>query len=242
MFTTQSKRSKLFHNIVMVSRRVILHSSFVECNHFYSTTILCVTRNLTASVWTSDTERSAHSPAPVPPSEMLLSVEPVMLTKAPRDPTQEEPQPSTSTSHFCIGSPATPGPMATTARPASGRFSLLTHGCGGWFVVLRGRTFFASGNSQCITFLCIPFYTSILWSSITASLSSFGYISFWRRLRWLSGNCMVMIIRPRPKSDFFQPERVWHTCWLSPPKSLPWLWLTEPFSSSLPNFKDSSVF
>lgn len=141
MFTTQSKRSKLFHNIVMVSRPVILHSSFVECNHFYSTTILCVTRNLTASVWTSDTERSAHSPAPVPPSEMLLSVEPVMLTKAPRDPTQEEPQPSTSTSHFCIGSPATPGPMATTARPASGRFSLLTHGCGGWFVVLRGKTF-----------------------------------------------------------------------------------------------------
>lgn len=142
MFTTQSKRSKLFHNIVMVSRRVILHSSFVECNRFYSTTILCITRNLTASVWTSDTERSAHSPAPVPPSEMLLSVEPVMLTKAPRDPTQEEPQPSTSTSHFCIGSPATPGPMAATARPASGRFSLLTHGCGGWFVVLRKRTFF----------------------------------------------------------------------------------------------------
>lgn len=130
MFTTRSKRSKLFHNIVMVSRRVILHSSFVECNHFYSTTILCVTRNLTASIWTSDTERSAHSPAPVPLSEMLLSVEPVMLTKAPRDPTQEEPQPSTSTSHFCIGSPATPGPMATTARPASGRFSLLTLGCG----------------------------------------------------------------------------------------------------------------
>ncbi|KAF1388790.1 hypothetical protein PFLUV_G00066310 [Perca fluviatilis] len=65
-----------------------------------------------------DTERAAHSPAPVPPSEMSLSVEPVMLTKAPRDPTREEPQPSTS--HFCIGSPSTSGPVATTACPASG--------------------------------------------------------------------------------------------------------------------------
>uniref|UniRef100_A0A8C9YAE1 E3 ubiquitin-protein ligase CHFR n=1 Tax=Sander lucioperca TaxID=283035 RepID=A0A8C9YAE1_SANLU len=61
--------------------------------------------------------RAAHSPAPVPPSEMSLSVEPVMLTKAPRDPTREEPQPSTS--HFCIGSPSTSGPVATTACPAS---------------------------------------------------------------------------------------------------------------------------
>ncbi|TDH12353.1 hypothetical protein EPR50_G00046070 [Perca flavescens] len=67
-----------------------------------------------------DTERAAHSPAPVPPSEMSLSVEPVMLTKAPRDPTREEPQPSTSTSHFCIGSPSTSGPVATTACPSSG--------------------------------------------------------------------------------------------------------------------------
>ncbi|KAA8592975.1 hypothetical protein FQN60_018430 [Etheostoma spectabile] len=65
-----------------------------------------------------DAERAAHSPAPVPPSEMSLSVEPVMLTKAPRDPTREEPQPSTS--HFCIGSPSTSGPVATTACPASG--------------------------------------------------------------------------------------------------------------------------
>lgn len=68
-----------------------------------------------------DTESSAHSPAPLPPSEMSLSVEPVMLTKAPRDPTQEEPQPSTSTSHFCIGNPSTCGPKATPACPASGQ-------------------------------------------------------------------------------------------------------------------------
>uniref|UniRef100_UPI0037E8D7FB E3 ubiquitin-protein ligase CHFR n=1 Tax=Semicossyphus pulcher TaxID=241346 RepID=UPI0037E8D7FB len=68
-----------------------------------------------------DVERSAHSPAPLPSSEMSLSVEPVMLTKAPRDPTQEEPQPSTSTSHFCIGSPTTHGAMATTACPAAGQ-------------------------------------------------------------------------------------------------------------------------
>ncbi|XP_054466538.1 E3 ubiquitin-protein ligase CHFR [Anoplopoma fimbria] len=66
-----------------------------------------------------DMERSAHSPAPVPPSEVSLSVEPVMLTKASRDPTLEDPQPSTSSSHFCIGSPATSGSVATTACPAS---------------------------------------------------------------------------------------------------------------------------
>lgn len=67
-----------------------------------------------------ETETSAHSPAPAPPSEMSLSVEPVMLTKAPRGATQEEPQPSTSASHFCIESHGTCGPMATTACPASG--------------------------------------------------------------------------------------------------------------------------
>lgn len=68
-----------------------------------------------------DMDRLAHSPTPVPHSEMSLSVEPVMLTKAPRDPTQEEPQPSTSASHFCIESPTSCGPMATTACPASGQ-------------------------------------------------------------------------------------------------------------------------
>ncbi|XP_028270674.1 E3 ubiquitin-protein ligase CHFR isoform X2 [Parambassis ranga] len=57
-----------------------------------------------------DMERSAHSPSPVPVSDMPLSVEPVMLSKAPHDPTQ----PSTSASHFCIESPTSCGPMATT--------------------------------------------------------------------------------------------------------------------------------
>ncbi|XP_040898165.1 E3 ubiquitin-protein ligase CHFR [Toxotes jaculatrix] len=75
----------------------------------------------TSSQHSYDMERPVHSPAPVPASEMSLSVEPVMLTKAPRDPTQEEPQPSTSTSHFCIESPLTCGPKATTASPASGQ-------------------------------------------------------------------------------------------------------------------------
>uniref|UniRef100_A0AAQ5XXT4 E3 ubiquitin-protein ligase CHFR n=1 Tax=Amphiprion ocellaris TaxID=80972 RepID=A0AAQ5XXT4_AMPOC len=69
-------------------------------------------------------ELSAHSPSPVPASEMSLSVEPVMLAKPPQDPAQEEPQPSTSASHFCIESPSSSGPMATTASPASGRFSV----------------------------------------------------------------------------------------------------------------------
>uniref|UniRef100_A0A8C2X561 E3 ubiquitin-protein ligase CHFR n=1 Tax=Cyclopterus lumpus TaxID=8103 RepID=A0A8C2X561_CYCLU len=64
-------------------------------------------------------EGSAHSPAPVPPSEMSLSVEPVMLTKA----SVEDPQPSTSSSRFCIGSPTTSGPVATTAGPALSRLS-----------------------------------------------------------------------------------------------------------------------
>ncbi|XP_022048509.1 E3 ubiquitin-protein ligase CHFR [Acanthochromis polyacanthus] len=73
-----------------------------------------------ASPHSFDTERSAHSPSPVPASEMSLSVEPVMLAKPPRDPTQEEPQPSTSASHFCIESPSSSGPMATAASPASG--------------------------------------------------------------------------------------------------------------------------
>ncbi|KAM7018897.1 E3 ubiquitin-protein ligase CHFR [Tautogolabrus adspersus] len=68
-----------------------------------------------------DMERTAHSAAPVSPSEMSLSVEPVMLTAAPRDPTQEEPQPSTSSSHFCIGSLTTSGAMATAVCPASGQ-------------------------------------------------------------------------------------------------------------------------
>ncbi|KAM3610304.1 uncharacterized protein V6R79_002096 [Siganus canaliculatus] len=67
-----------------------------------------------------DGEQTADSPAHVAPSEYLLSVEPVMLTKAPHDPTQEEPQPSTSSSHFCIGGPAAAGQVknAGTAQDA----------------------------------------------------------------------------------------------------------------------------
>ncbi|CAJ1068166.1 E3 ubiquitin-protein ligase CHFR [Xyrichtys novacula] len=69
-----------------------------------------------------DTEPSAYSPAPVQQAEteMSLSVEPVLLPKAPRDPSQEEPQPSTSSSHLSIRSSTTTGAMATTC-PASGK-------------------------------------------------------------------------------------------------------------------------
>ncbi|KAM6930922.1 E3 ubiquitin-protein ligase CHFR [Xenentodon cancila] len=61
-----------------------------------------------------DIERSPHSRSPVPASEMSLSVEPVMLTKTPRDPTQEEPQPSTSAFHYCIENSFSSGPTAIT--------------------------------------------------------------------------------------------------------------------------------
>ncbi|XP_063345338.1 E3 ubiquitin-protein ligase CHFR isoform X1 [Pelmatolapia mariae] len=56
-------------------------------------------------------------------SEMALSVEPVMLSKAPRDATREEPQPSTSASHFCIETAYSSGAMATTGSPVTGGFS-----------------------------------------------------------------------------------------------------------------------
>ncbi|XP_069562713.1 E3 ubiquitin-protein ligase CHFR [Brachyistius frenatus] len=69
----------------------------------------------------SDMERSAHRPRLVPASEMSLSVEPVMLTKAPRAPAQEEPQPSTSASQFCIERPSSSSLMATTVSAASGK-------------------------------------------------------------------------------------------------------------------------
>uniref|UniRef100_A0A672YQE9 E3 ubiquitin-protein ligase CHFR n=1 Tax=Sphaeramia orbicularis TaxID=375764 RepID=A0A672YQE9_9TELE len=65
---------------------------------------------------------SAHIPVPIPPSDMVLSVEPVMLTAAPRDLTQEEPQPSTSTSHFCVRNPTTSMPTGATEFHASGSF------------------------------------------------------------------------------------------------------------------------
>ncbi|XP_077417455.1 E3 ubiquitin-protein ligase CHFR [Vanacampus margaritifer] len=61
-----------------------------------------------------------HSPSAIASSEMTLSVEPVMLTKAPRDLNQEEPQPSTSTSHLCFQQPLTPGPTShRTGSPSS---------------------------------------------------------------------------------------------------------------------------
>ncbi|XP_077378368.1 E3 ubiquitin-protein ligase CHFR isoform X2 [Festucalex cinctus] len=62
-------------------------------------------------------EHHTHSPSALASSEMTLSVEPVMLTKAPRDLHQEEPQPSTSTSHLCFQTPLTPG--ATSKRAGS---------------------------------------------------------------------------------------------------------------------------
>uniref|UniRef100_A0A3P8QKS5 E3 ubiquitin-protein ligase CHFR n=1 Tax=Astatotilapia calliptera TaxID=8154 RepID=A0A3P8QKS5_ASTCA len=79
------------------------------------------------------TQTSAHSrPPPLPGSEMALSVEPVMLSKAPRDATQEEPQPSTSASHFCIETAYSSGAMATTGSPVTGGFS--THALlKGWY-------------------------------------------------------------------------------------------------------------
>lgn len=63
----------------------------------------CLPAHVVASVWTEDTQRSDRCLASVSPSEMLLSVEPVMLTKAPSDLSQDDPQPSTSSSRFCIG-------------------------------------------------------------------------------------------------------------------------------------------
>ncbi|TNM90046.1 E3 ubiquitin-protein ligase CHFR isoform X1 [Takifugu flavidus] len=67
-----------------------------------------------------DTQRSDCCLASVSPSEMLLSVEPVMLTKAPSDLSQDDPQPSTSSSCFCIGiqtvhDPGAPGPVSDAA-------------------------------------------------------------------------------------------------------------------------------
>lgn len=75
---------------------------------------------LTTSACCSDAERLTCSPgATEPPPEMLLSVEPLILRKAPCEPSREEPQPSTSSSHFCIGEV----PSAYAARAAAaGRF------------------------------------------------------------------------------------------------------------------------
>lgn len=61
---------------------------------------------------------SAHVCVPVPPSDIALSVMPVMLTQAPQGLNQEEPLPSTSTSHFCIGSPAASVPLSALTSHA----------------------------------------------------------------------------------------------------------------------------
>ncbi|XP_043967448.1 E3 ubiquitin-protein ligase CHFR isoform X2 [Gambusia affinis] len=60
-------------------------------------------------------KRPACSHFPVLASEMALSVEPVMLTRAPLEPTQEEPQPSTSTSHFCVKKPLSKAPVSSAS-------------------------------------------------------------------------------------------------------------------------------
>ncbi|KAM4745932.1 E3 ubiquitin-protein ligase CHFR [Anableps anableps] len=60
-------------------------------------------------------KRPAYSLSLVRASELSLSVEPMMLTKAPLDPTQEEPQPSTSASHFCIENPPSKAPVSSTS-------------------------------------------------------------------------------------------------------------------------------
>lgn len=77
---------------------------------FPLTSLLCLLAHVVASVCAEDAHRPDHSLAPVSPAEGLLSVEPLILTKAPREISQEDPQPSTSSSRFCIGSPAGPGP------------------------------------------------------------------------------------------------------------------------------------
>lgn len=101
--TTPSGASSRCARMVTVSRRRFL--SVVA-----SMWSACLLAHAAASVCTEDTQRSDLSLASASPSERLLSVEPVMLTKTPRDISQEDPQPSTSRSRFCIGSSAEPGP------------------------------------------------------------------------------------------------------------------------------------
>ncbi|XP_055017869.1 E3 ubiquitin-protein ligase CHFR isoform X2 [Boleophthalmus pectinirostris] len=54
----------------------------------------------------SEQEASHNTSAPVPHSDVTLSVPPVLLTKPPQGLTQEEQLPSTSTSQYCIRSTA----------------------------------------------------------------------------------------------------------------------------------------
>ncbi|XP_032434476.1 E3 ubiquitin-protein ligase CHFR [Xiphophorus hellerii] len=71
--------------------------------------------NMEAAVPEDGYKRPACSLFPVLASEMALSVEPVMLTRAPLEPTQEEPQPSTSTSHLCIKKPSSKAPVSSAS-------------------------------------------------------------------------------------------------------------------------------
>ncbi|XP_014841479.1 PREDICTED: E3 ubiquitin-protein ligase CHFR [Poecilia mexicana] len=71
--------------------------------------------NMEAAVPEDSCKRPACSLFPVLASEMAFSVEPVMLTRAPLDPTLEEPQPSTSTSHFCIKKPSSKAPVSSAS-------------------------------------------------------------------------------------------------------------------------------
>lgn len=105
MCTTRSGPSSLSPRTVMVSRQLILSVAAFAL-------LLCVLAHVVASAWTEDTQRSDQCLASVSPSEMLLSVEPVMLTKAPCDLSQEDPQPSTSGSRLCIGSQSVHSPGA----------------------------------------------------------------------------------------------------------------------------------
>lgn len=83
----------------------------------------CFVSDLPLCIQASVVERSAHCRPRLPGAEMALSVEPVMLSKAPQDAAQGEPQPSTSASHFCIETSYPSGAMATMPSPASGRLS-----------------------------------------------------------------------------------------------------------------------
>ncbi|XP_054906669.1 E3 ubiquitin-protein ligase CHFR [Poeciliopsis prolifica] len=71
--------------------------------------------NMEAAVPEGSYQRPACSLFPVLASEMALSVEPVILTRAPLEPTQEEPQPSTSASHFCSKKPSSKAPVSSAS-------------------------------------------------------------------------------------------------------------------------------
>lgn len=68
--------------------------------------------------------KSSHNKSdissPVPPSDMTLSVSPLLLTKPPQEITQEDLLPSTSAASFCIRSPALTV-QASTSHAATGK-------------------------------------------------------------------------------------------------------------------------